>query len=456
MDGAMDDENMMPFEAKDARGGGLRDPLDGIVVTDEYRRVRELLEGCRPVVFVTGNAGTGKSTLIQYVRATVASELAVVAPTGVAALNVGGATIHSFFRLPPRIHEEADIKRASNAELYYRLELLIVDEVSMVRADLMDSMDRFLRKNRHIDRPFGGVQLLLVGDLFQLPPVVPAQEWDVLRARGYASPYFFSSFVLQNASLASVELTHVYRQEDRSFVDLLNRIRSGDDVDAAVTEINRRCAGEGDSRSDITLTCTNRHAERINEDELAQLPFTEYRFPGKVQGEFTLTGDRLPSPMDLRLKVGAKVMFTRNDACGRWVNGSLGVVSGITAGAIRVELVSDAPGTTCDVTPLAWETHRYAFDPDEGHIVARPVGSYTQYPLMLAWAVTVHKAQGKTLDSVLIDLGTGAFASGQAYVALSRCRSIERIRLARPLRAADVVCDSAIRRFYCTLTERNR
>lgn len=428
-------------------------PLDGIIITDEYRAVRALLEAGCPVVFVTGNAGTGKSTLIRYLRSVLDRKLVVVAPTGVAALNAGGVTIHSFFHFPPKIHEEEDIKLVYDRKLYQKLELLIIDEVSMVRSDLMDSVDKFLRKNRSNNTPFGGVHLLLIGDLFQLPPIVPKQEWDVLKAKGYASPYFFSSFSLQKTSLVPLELTSVYRQEDRSFIDLLNRIRTGDDLDFVTAEVNRRCSQQNDPRTDITLTCTNNRADQINREELQRLTSREYSFKGRIEGQFSLEHDKLPSPFDLRLKACARVMFTKNDEQRRWVNGSIGIVREIDKGRIRVELVSDSRGMVCDVLPAIWETFKYSYDPEEDRIVARKVGQYTQYPLMLAWAVTIHKSQGKTLDNVLVDLGSGAFASGQVYVALSRCRSIEGIRLARPIRKTDVKCDPMIKRFFLALAE---
>jgi hypothetical protein len=428
-------------------------PFDDIIVMDEYRTVCDLLEAGAPVVFVTGNAGTGKSTLIRYLRHVINEQTVVLAPTGVAALNVEGVTIHSFFHLPPRIIEEDDIKRLHDRKLYQKLELLIIDEVSMVRCDLMDSVDRFLRKNRENGAPFGGVQLLLIGDLFQLPPVVPRQEWDVLEAKGYASPHFFSALCLQKASLVPVELTSVYRQEDAAFVDMLDRIRVGDDVDEVTAELNRRCSVQGAARADITLTCTNNQADRINGEELQRLPSREYIFTGSLEGRFSIEHDRLPSPIDLRLKEGARVMFTRNDDQRRWVNGTMGTVREIGDTGIWVELGSQPSGRVHDVTPVTWETYRYSYDLARDQIVAEPVGKYTQYPLMLAWAVTIHKSQGKTMDNVLVDLGTGAFASGQAYVALSRCRSLEGMRLARPIRPTDIICDPIVKRFYLALSE---
>jgi len=428
-----------------------KDPLEGIEVTDEYKTVRALLEAGEPILLVSGNAGTGKSTLIRYLRAVLKRRLVVAAPTGVAALNVGGVTVHSFFHLPPKIHSDEDIKLVYDRRLYQKLELLVIDECSMLRCDLLDSVDKFLRKNRSDGRPFGGVQLLLVGDLHQLPPVAPKKEWDVLGAKGYASRYFFSALGLQKTSLKWLELKTVYRQKDPAFVNLLNTIRVADDIDSAIAEINRRCSVRDGFHADITLTCTNSKADQINRDELMRLESEEYSFKGRIEGEFCFEHDRLPSPLDLRLKAGARVMFTKNGS--HWVNGSLGVVRRVDPKSTQVELVGADSGTTWDVTPETWETYKYQYDSEQDQIVAQCVGRYTQYPLMLAWAVTIHKSQGNTLDKVLVDLGSGAFDSGQVYVALSRCRTIGGIRLERPIRRTDVRCDPIIRRFHHALAE---
>jgi ATP-dependent DNA helicase PIF1 len=438
------------LEVKRLRSKELpKEDLDGIITTSEYKLVVELLKGGVPIVFVTGNAGTGKSTLIRYLRNVLDKRLVVVAPTGVAALNVNGVTIHSFFQFPPKIHEEEDIKFLYDRKLYEKLELLIIDEVSMVRGDIMDSIDKFLRKNRSNNSPFGGVQILLIGDLFQLPPVVPNHEWDVLKLKGYASPYFFSSFSLQKTSLVPLELNSVYRQEDPSFVDLLNQIRIGENLEFVTSEVNRRCSQRKDLNVDITLTCTNMRADQINQQELKNLVTKEYSFKGKIVGKFSLGHDKLPSPFDLRLKKGAHVMFTQNSSL--WVNGTIGIVRDIDPQMIRVEIVNN--GMVCDVGLATWESYRYSYDSGKDRIVAIKVGHYTQYPLMLAWAITIHKSQGKSLDKVMVDFGSGAFAFGQVYVALSRCRSIEGISLLSPIQKTDVKCDPIIKRFYSTLEQ---
>ena len=303
---------LAPPQRRRALKAAVAARLAPMIVPDGYVEVQRLLESGAPLVFVSGNAGTGKTTLIRYLRENLDLRSVVLAPTGVAALNAGGATIHSFFRFPPRIQDLRDIRVPADRRLYQRLELLIIDEVSMLRGDILDSIDVFLRECRGARRAFGGVQLLLLGDMFQLPPVVSSAEREVLAARGYASPYFFSAHSLQDVPLAHVELDEVFRQTDPAFISLLNRLRVGEGTVAAVEELNRRCLRES-SDHEITLTCTNRVADDLNEAAMAALDTEESVFVGESEGKFKLDGDRLPSPLDLRLKVGARVMFTKND-----------------------------------------------------------------------------------------------------------------------------------------------
>jgi hypothetical protein len=266
----------------------------------------------------------------------------------------------------------------------------------------------------------------------------------VLEERGYSSPYFFSAECLRDVDLAHVGLHEVLRQTDQEFIGLLNRIRLADEIGPVIDRLNAWCA-EPDGDHDITLTCTNASADAINARELALLPSEERVYLGEAAGRFGLDGDRLPSPAELRLRAGARVMFTKNDEQGRWVNGTLGTVTWLSGGRIEVDI--DGSGIH-EVPRATWQSFKYRFDRETDRIMADEVGHYTQYPLMLAWAVTIHKSQGKTLDRVLVDFGSGAFAPGQAYVALSRCRSLDGLRLARPLRASDIRCDERIRRFH--------
>lgn len=429
-------------------------PLSEIEITEEYLRVRELLEATCPVVFVSGKAGTGKSMLINYLRQTLKKNIVVVAPTGVAALNVKGVTIHSYFQLPPRIVSNEDIKEVADRRLYSRLDLLVIDEISMVRADLIDALDIFLRVNgRSKELPFGGTQLLLVGDLFQLPPVVTKPEMKILHERGYSSPFFFSAKSLETCELFPVELTEIFRQRDPEFAGMLNDIRVGENLDEVIAKINTSCHSAKIDNSIITLTCTNKVADEINLKELRSLPGASRNYHGKITGKFVVEEDRLPSPLNLALKVGAQVMFTKNDEEKRWVNGSLGRVAGLSNNSILVELITDGEGNVHEVLPAEWESYKYEYDPATDAIVSVVTGNYVQFPLMLAWAVTIHKSQGKTLEKARIDLGNGAFASGQVYVALSRCRSLADICLSRPIKISDVKCDPIILRFNQMLSE---
>lgn len=440
-----------PHKVSALRVTATKNPLDDIEVTQEYILIQKLIESDCPVVFVTGKAGTGKSTLIYYLRLILNKRLVVVAPTGVAALQAKGVTIHSFFQFPPKIIDADDIKRVFDRNLYSKLELLIVDEISMVRGDLIDGIDQFLRKNREIESPFGGVQLLLIGDLFQLPPVVMKKERAVLIEKGYASEYFFSALTLQESEMVPVELTKVFRQESKEFIHLLNKVRIAEDLDNSLKRINSRFTEEYISRAEITLTSTNRLADQKNSKELLALPGQEYIFQGVMKGKFSHAKDKLPSPYLLKLKIGAQVMFTKNDEQKRWINGTLGFVKSLSTNSIRVEITSGRPTATYDVLKVTWGTYRYEYDPDQDKIVSKVVGEYTQYPLMLAWAVTIHKSQGKTLPKTFINMGSGAFAPGQVYVALSRVQSLDDIHLARPIKNSDVMCDPKIKRFYLAL-----
>ena len=407
--------------------------------------------------FVTGGAGTGKSTLIRYLRSKLTSRIAVVAPTGVAALNAHGVTIHSLFRLPPKIIQPSDVKEVYDRQLYRKLDLLIVDEVSMVRPDLLDGVDRFLRLNRDNDAPFGGVKVLLIGDLFQLPPVAPRDEQRALRQMNYATDFFFSSSGIADCPLVPIFLQRVFRQSDLSFISLLNDLRESKRVPEALRAINTRCVGSLPCDDhELVLTGTNNAADERNRQELSRLASASRTYSGSITGDFQVEKTRLPTPMNLVLKPGAQVMFTKNDSNKRWVNGTIGKVVSLDARTVKVEIDHASFSETLEVEPVTWEQYKYEYGPTEDRIVAKVVGRYTQLPLMLAWAVTIHKAQGKTLDRIFIDLGHRAFAPGQVYVALSRVRSIQDIRLARPIREEEVRCDPNVIRFYLQLVQMTR
>jgi hypothetical protein len=408
-------------------------------------QARSALTDRTPVVLVTGRAGTGKS---HFIRALVNEDpgfpQALLAPTGLAAMNIGGQTIHSFFGFPPRPLIGAVEKphyfftRTARA-----LRRLIIDEVSMVRADVLDAMNQHLQVARKSSRPFGGVQILLVGDFYQLPPVVRGDEASLLEEAGYATPYAFSAHCLRDAPLHAVELTEVYRQTNQDFIAILSSIRERRGVEEAVTILNTVCLERSLPKRPVLLCATNAVADNYNARGLASLEGQGMRYAGGFEGEAPKSqgGDRFPAPMELVLKRGARVIFTQNDSEGRWVNGSLGTVKALDDTIIQVALDS---GDDVDVERAVWPQARWTWNAKENKMEVKEEYKYVQFPLAPAWALTIHKAQGMTLDSVEIDLGRGAFAPGQTYVALSRARSMETLRLTRPLSPRDVRVDPAI------------
>lgn len=404
-------------------------------------------------LFVTGRAGTGKSTLLSLIRRTTRRNLAVVAPTGVAALNVRGQTLHSFFGFPGKLLRPSDVRRRRNRSLYTRLQTLVIDEVSMVRADLLDRVDEFMRLNR--DRPdeaFGGVQVVVFGDLFQLPPVVASPverqlfEGDLAV---YPSPHFFDADVWGAAPLEMIELNTVFRQKARQFVRLLDALREGhfdddDLLDLNVRVVDEEAFGHGAS---ITLTSTNRLAERINHAELSRLSAKPTRYVGTLEGSFD--SRTLPTDLALALKSGAQVMFVRNDTGGkRYVNGTIGTVLVAEPERLVVRVTEEGRDDELELGPETWDHIRYTVDEGTGRVTEDVTGTFRQYPVKLAWAITIHKSQGKTFERMSLDLGRGAFECGQTYVALSRCRTLEGIRLARPLRPRDILVDDRVGEWY--------
>lgn len=397
-----------------------------------------------PIVMITGRAGTGKTTLIRKLIEQDDKNQVVVAPTGVAAVNVGGQTIHSFFRIPPRLHNLDEIHpRRGGAKLFKNLKRVIIDEISMVRADLLDAVDYAMQINRKDSRPFGGVQMVLVGDFLQLPPVVRGDEAEILSNMGYETPFAFSAKCLRDNPVTKIELTKIYRQDDPDFIRLLGNLRSGHGLAETIEAFNCACHGPHKQNADPVILCgTNAVADRYNRDGMNALPSQSVSYEGVLSGEFNLDKDKLPAPEMLTLKVGARIMMVKNDKDKKWVNGSLGTVARLGQDRIWVNL--DDKGGEYEVAKVSWDNIRYGWDEAAGSIQANTVGSYSQIPVILAWALTIHKAQGLTLENVRVDLATGAFASGQAYVALSRARSLEGLSFATPLRAADIIVDSAL------------
>ena len=422
-------------------------------LTPQFKKTLKLLDETGQSLFITGRAGTGKSTLLDYFRQTTPKKVVVLAPTGVAALNVKGQTIHSFFSFRPDITPEK-VKRlpALKQKLIQSLDTIIIDEISMVRADLLDCVDLALRLNRGFeDLPFGGLQMILIGDLYQLPPVVTPREQAVFSGH-YESPYFFSAGVFRdkNFRLEYIELDKVFRQKDQTFLELLNAIRNRSISEEQLARLNSRCLPgfkpkEGEFY--ITLTSTNEAADDLNQEQLNHLPGETRSYQGEMEGEFDQA--YLPTSQVLTLKEGAQVMLLTNDSYGRWVNGSIGRIEEIIrpeegAEVIMVRLSS---GELVDILPHQWEIFHFEYDQKKNKIVSRVVGIFIQYPLRLSWAVTIHKSQGKTFDRVVVDIGRGAFAHGQVYVALSRCTSFEGLVLKKPIKKGHILMDYRVVRF---------
>ena len=371
-------------------------------------------------LFLTGRAGTGKTTVTRAILSRLGSRAAVLAPTGVAAMNAGGQTLHSFFQLPPRLIMPGDIRRVRNARVIKALTTLVVDEISMVRSDLMQAVDFSLRLNRDSSAPFGGVRLVLVGDLAQLPPVARGEEAAFLEEH-FGGPFFFHAPGFRDAGFTMVELHKVHRQADPDFVEILNAVREGELTADLAERLEARVTGRSGleaSATHVVLTATNEAAARINQARLDGLVGEPRGFAGRIEGEFD---PRLfPTEDPLILKAGARVMTIRNDAGGRYVNGSIGEVVGFAPDGVKVQV----NGETVTIERVSWDRIRYAADPSTGALKKETLGAYAQFPLRLAWAMTIHKSQGLTLDRVFLNVSRRLFAHGQAYVALSRARSL--------------------------------
>lgn len=413
---------------------------DTVHSTSEFEAALDFVRDGEGHLFVTGRAGTGKSTLLRLIRDEHREEAVVVAPTGLAAVNVGGQTIHSFFGFPPRMIRPDDIRRSRNGRIMRRMRFLIIDEVSMVRSDLMWAIDQSLRVNRGRTRePFGGARLILFGDLHQLPPVVRGAEEAQYLEETYGGPFFFSvPGLTEGPGTHLIELNRVFRQTDDTLVEVLNAIRDGNAGTQELEILNGRVRpirklSEG--REFVILTPTNEAANRINRAYLDALEGDEYGYEAGVVGEFNDKAQ--PTDALLVLKEGAKVMMLRNDADGRWVNGTIAEVAQLGDDRIWVSI----NGREYEVEQVSWENRRYAFDQTQEKIVETVAGTFKQFPLRLAWALTIHKSQGLTLDRVYVDFGRGTFAHGQAYVALSRCRGLDGLAMARELRERDILFD---------------
>lgn len=424
----------------------------------ELHLARRIIESTGTHLFLTGKAGTGKTTFLRHIRTECPKRMVVLAPTGIAAINAGGMTIHSFFQLPfapyvPSSSFAADGKAAyrfrfgkEKINIIRSMDLLVIDEISMVRADLLDAVDSVMRRYRDHSKPFGGVQLLMIGDLCQLAPVVKDDEWTILE-KYYDTPYFFSSTALRSTDFCTIELKTVYRQSDNRFVQLLNCIRENKMTADVLTSLNSRFIPNfRPAKNDgyIRLVTHNNQAHRINAEELAQLPGTPTTFNAEIEGKFPEYS--YPTDLHLQLKRGAQVMFVKNDSSGeqRYCNGTIGEVTALSPTHIEVRCKDSHDIVT--VKPEEWTNARYVLDDKSNEIQEEIEGTFKQYPLRTAWAITIHKSQGLTFEHAIIDAGN-AFAHGQTYVALSRCKTLKGLVLGTPLSEKAVISDDKVTAF---------
>jgi ATP-dependent exoDNAse (exonuclease V) alpha subunit len=424
--------------------------IEDIEILPEYLEAKKLIEDGEHLIFVTGGAGTGKSTFVRWLANEFDGNTLICAPTGIAALTIGGKTIHSLCRFPPSWIVRDEIKPVTKS-LASKAKLLIIDEVSMVNANLLDSMNVFFKINRNNKSPFGGISVVMVGDLFQLPPIVTSST-KPLFDKIYDSPKFFSAKLIEKSSVQSIELTKAFRQVDQEFVDLLKKIREGNDLERALEELNSKCKITNDPpEGAVWLAPRHVDVDRVNSSRLSKLVGKKKNYEGSIVGKFK--ENQLPVPISVDLKVGAQVILANNTK--QWVNGTVAIVTKMLEDRIQVSLVEDDKKRIHEVSKYTWVQYDYKFNEKTEMIEKIKIGEYTQIPVILAWAMTIHKSQGLTIDKVHLDLGTGAFETGQTYVALSRCRSLKNLTLSKEVKSEDIKVDPESSAFYKILREGN-
>jgi len=419
--------------------------LQTIHPTHEFDDVFNKIEFERKNIFITGKAGTGKSSLLKYVMNKTSRSYVVLAPTGIAALNVYGKTIHSFFKLPHQVIDTKTLK-ITQSSIYSKIDLLIIDEISMVRSDILDAIDTILKKNLKSDKQFGGIQTVFFGDPFQLPPVL---KYDPASAEffrsNYESEWFFHSRVLSTRFPETYNLKKVFRQSDEEFINLFDKVRRDSVSIEDIDMINSRFISNLPQIDNaVTLTTLVGTAKAINEYELNNLPHKQFCYEGNISGIFSRSDSDLPCDYYLKLKVTAQVMFVKNDPDHRWVNGTVGKIYSLSENEIKVQIGAQIH----TIQKETWENIKYEYNKETKTLLPIVIGYFNQYPLKLAWAVTIHKSQGKTFDKIVVDLGNGAFSPGQLYVALSRVRSLKDIFLRQPVRKNDIIVDNRIMSYF--------
>ena len=413
---------------------------ENFVLTKEFKEIFEIIDNTNSNLFITGKAGSGKSTLLEYFRQNTKKNYATLAFQGITAIKAKGQTIHSFFKFPPHFISEDDVDTLKDKEVIQKLDTILIDEVSMVRADLFDAIDLSLRKNRKNDKPFGGVQMILIGDVMQIDPIVGAKEETVMDKFYPSGPFFFNSNSYDKKNFKQVELTKIFRQSDKKFIDLLNKIRLNKINSEDLDELNKQVQDDVE-KGTIVLCPTNRKVDDINNSNLYQLKTPTFHYEAIVKGKWK--DNEFPVKKEIILKVGAQIMITKNDVetPRRWVNGTLGIVTDLSDNQIKVK-IKDKIFT---IGKVKWDKYSHLLSGSK--VTTTSIGSFIQFPIKLAWATTIHKSQGQTFDKIAIDLDTGSFAHGQTYVALSRAKNLKGITLLKKINKKDIIFDNRVLEF---------